>query len=383
MSSTSTSSPPPQRSASEGPEIPVEVASLLFTGINDPKPTSLDFSQDGNYFISSHNDDAVRIADVGTLSHTETIRCESTGVHVVRFTQSSSVVCVAPRHYLDGQLHLLNVETSQFIGEMAYLNDLDKAIKPSPNVPVYSSLTQCPKTDVIAAVVNAKGRVALFHPLISGAVAASSERSVTGSRVSLSFSADGNTFAVGDDKTITMFDRRIMFSMPLAGMTNKELFLLSPENAQRCKGIDHCPDGDHLLLTSSSGEAVIYNWKLQQVVCNYYHSDAQKHFFGSADAIAARYVHPYTRSSLVAQPTTSMAGGRHLLVYEGFDATKELSPFVLDDGMLSDRFRVKPGPLKYELQSKDSDVPVGIAVNPRYSLVATAARSVTWWSFNC
>lgn len=40
------------------------------------------------------------------------------------------------------------------------------------------------------------------------------------------------------------------------------------------------------------------------------------------------------------------------------------------------------GNLRYELQSKDSDVPVGLAVNRCYRLVAVAARSVTWWAFN-
>lgn len=372
----------PASSTDGASEVPVEVASLFYTGLNEPKPTSLDFSLDGNYFISSHNDDAVRVADVSALTHTDTIRCESVGVHMARFTQSNSVVCLAPRHSLDGQLHLLNLETAQFVGEMAYLNDGEREIRPYPNLPVYTSLTQCPTTDVLAAVVSAKCRVALFHPLISGAIAASPERSVTVGKVSISFSPDGNTFTVGDEKRITMFDRRILFSMPLAMMENQEVFGERPGNALRCKGVDHSPDGDHLLVTAASGEAVVYNWKQQQVVCNYFHHNAQSHFLGSSDAIAARYVHPYAKASVVAQPTTSMVGGRHLLVYEAFDPEAHLAPFMSPDGILSDDFTVHPGALRYELQSKDSDVPVGIAVNPRYSLVATAARNVTWWSFN-
>ncbi|CCW60282.1 unnamed protein product [Phytomonas sp. EM1] len=365
----------------EQQRFPIEVASMFYTGLNEPKPTCMDFSLEGLSFISSHNDDALRLIDVASLNHTETIQCEHFGIHSVRYTQSESVVCVAPRLPLDGHLHLLNLETAQFFGEMAYLNELDSEIHPYPNTPVYSTISQCPATDVLGAVVTTKGRLALFHPLISGAIAASGEKAVIGSKVALSFSHDGNRIIIGDDRRINLFDRRVLFSTPIVSLENQKIFSSSPELA-RCKGAEHCIDQSHLLLTSSSGEVVVYNWKLDRIVCSYYHGDAKRHFVGSSDAIGAKYIHPNLRNSIIAQPTSSMVGGRHLLVYGGYEGNESGS--IGEEEVIKGDFQseMKSGLLRYELQSKDSDVPIALAVNPRYSLVVTAARSLTWWAFN-
>lgn len=373
---------------------------MFFTGLNEPKPTAMDFSPDGLSFLSAHGDDALRCIDVGALAHTDTIQCETFGVHNVRYTQSSQVACVAPRFPLDGHLHLLNVETAQFFGTMAYLNDLDSEIHPVVNTPVYSTIAQCPCTDVLGAVVSTKGRLALFHPLIAGCIAASTERSVAGARPALSFSPDGNLIVIGDDHKVTLFDRRILFSCPVACCENSDLFRENAKHA-RCKGAEVNSDGERVLLTSSTGEVVVYNWKLDQVVCSYYHDDARRHFLGSGDAVGAQYVQPYVPHSSIAQPSSSMNAGRHLLVYEGYsdssipaDSAMEVSaptssgssvssslhPLSSSQAVLSTS--VRRGNLQYELQSKDSDVPVALAVNRRFQIVATAARNVTWWAFH-
>lgn len=49
---------------------------------------------------------------------------------------------------------------------------------------------------------------------------------------------------------------------------------------------------------------------------NYYHDDAKRHFVGAGDALGAKYVSPLMSHSHIVQPTSSMLGGRHLLVYE-------------------------------------------------------------------
>lgn len=363
----------------EPSSIPVEVASLFFTGLNEPKPTSIDFSLNGDYFISSHGDDALRLIDVCAMTHTQTIQCENFGVHAARFTQSSHVACVLPRHPLDGHLHLLNLETAQLVGELAYMNAYERELHPFPNTPVYSTLAQCPRTDLLGAVVSARGSLALFNPLVSGAIASSAEKFLSGSKISLSFGPDGNHIVVGDDHRVTLFDRRMLFSSPVVGVANRDVFDEARDQA-RCKGAELSVDGENLLLTSSSGEVAVYNLRLEAVVCKYFHGDAKAHFVGSADATGAKYVHTHSSPSLVAQPTSSMVGGRHLLVYDMFDPV--YTEDFMDNGSLSTSFTPKLGSLKYELQSKDSDVPVALAVNPRYSLVATAARNVTWWSFN-
>lgn len=82
---------------------------MFFTGLNEPKPTAIDFAQDGQFFVSAHNDDALRVVDVNAIHHIDTIECESYGIHDVKFTHSNNVVIVAPRHPLDGHLHLLNL----------------------------------------------------------------------------------------------------------------------------------------------------------------------------------------------------------------------------------------------------------------------------------
>ncbi|CAJ1011522.1 hypothetical protein Q4I28_006835 [Leishmania naiffi] len=340
---------------------------MFYTGINEPRPTSMNFSFDGLHFVSAHTDDAVRLIDVGNMMNTDVIICDAFGVHNVRYTHSSSVVCVAPRFHLDGHLHLLNTETSQFFAEMAYLNDAESEILPVANTPVYSTLSQCPATDVIGAVVAAKGRLALFHPLISGCIAATPERSIVGSKVCVQFSLDGHRIAIGDDHRITLLDRRNLFQAPQVVLENKRVFTMSA-SLTRCKGLEFSADASRLLLTSSSGEVVVYDWQRDETVVNYFHGDAKRHFLGSADAIGAQYVFPYQTASPILQLTSSMTGGRHLLVYAGCHSNSV--------------YPTRQGRLLYELQSKDSDVPVAVAVNPRLQLAATAARSITWWAFH-
>lgn len=345
---------------------PIEVASLFYTGLNEPRPTSMDFSFDGLHFISSHNDDAVRLIDVGAMTHTDTILCETFGVHDVSYTHSSAVACVAPRFYLDGHLHLLNTETAQFFGEMAYLNDTEPELPVVANTPVYSTLVQCPVSDIIAAVIPSRRRVALFHPLIAGAVAATPEHSITGAKTCITFSHDGTKVAIGDDHLITVLDRRLLDRGPVVSMPNASVFSVSPALA-RCKGLEFNTDAKHLLCTSSFGEVLQVDWAAEQPVQSYYDGDAKRHFVGSSDAIGARYIHPYRERSPVVQATSSMVGGRHLLLYDGLQQRSAQS--------------LGRGHLVYELQSKDSDVPVALAVNRRFNLVASAARNVTWWAW--
>ncbi|GET91720.1 hypothetical protein, conserved [Leishmania tarentolae] len=372
MNSSPAPSPPLTSSggacgSAAGDGVPIEVASMFYTGINEPRPTAMSFSFDGLHFVSAHTDDAVRLIDVGNMTNTDVIVCDAFGVHNVRYTHSSSVVCVAPRFHLDGHLHLLNTETSQFFGEMAYINDAESEMLPVANTPVYSTIAQCPATDVIGAVVVAKGRLALFHPLISGCIAATPERSLVGSRACVQFSQDGHRIAIGDDHRVAVFDRRNLFRRPLVVLENRHVFTTSA-SLTRCKGLEFNADTSRLLLTSSSGEVVVYDWKRSEVVANYYHGDARRHFLGSADAIGAQHVFPYQATSPILQLTSSMTGGRHLLVYAGCASKSAAS--------------TGKGRLLYELQSKDSDVPVAIAVNPRLQLAATAARSITWWAFH-
>lgn len=287
---------------------------------------------------------------------------------------------------------------------MAYLNDYEGELKPVTNMPVYSYLAQCPQTDVLAAIVAGDGRLALFHPLISGAIACTPAHTIQGSyKSSTSFSHDGNYIIVGDDATVRLYDRRMLFKAEVQTVSTSDVFARdafssshppdSISNAERgnltstisgprsggggsgnnrragtaavrCKGAEVCVNSQYSLLTSACGEVVIYNWLSRSVEVNYYHDDARRHFVGSSDAIGAQYVNPSVADSVIAQPTSSMVGGRHLLVYDGLHASSPSSR----------------GSLLYELQSKDSDVPVGLAINRRFRLLAVAARNVTWWS---
>ncbi|RNF27532.1 COMPASS component SWD2 [Trypanosoma conorhini] len=346
---------------------PVEVASHFFTGVNDPRVGTMDFSLDGRYFISSHADDALRLIDVLSMRHNETIQLEAFGVHCARFTQSSDVVCVAPRYSSDGHLYLLSLTSAQLFSAMAFVSDDVSELRAVSNTPVYSTISQSPQSDVIASVFSTQGRLLLFHPLISGAIAASGERTVLGSRAAVSFSPDGTKLVVGDDHRVHVFDYRKMFSAPLVSLENKTIFTESSA-ASRCKGAEVNADGSHLLLTSSGGEAVVYSLKQGRVACSYFHNVARRHFIGAGDAVGAKFVFPNLTSSPVVQLSTCMNAGRHLLVYDGYD------------GQFSGS--CQRGALKYELQCRDSDVPVALSVNSKYALLATAARGVTWWSFN-
>lgn len=348
-------------------ERPVEVASYFFNGLSDPRVGTVDFSLDGRYFISSHADDALRLIDVLTMRHNETIQLETFGVHCAKFTQSSDVVCVAPRHGADGHLYLLSLTSAQFVSAMAFVSDDVQGLRDVSNTPVHSTIAQCPQSDVIASVFSTQGRLLLFHPLISGALAASGERTVVGNRGAVSFSRDGTKLVVGDDHRVRVFDRRKLFSLPLLSVENKTIFADSGA-AVRCKGAEVDADGSHLLLTSSGGEVVVYDVRRGEVACSYFHNVARRHFVGAGDAVGAKYVFPNLAGSLVVQPSTYMSAGRHLLVYGGHDGRSS-----------GPRQR---GALKYELQCRDSDVPVALSVNMKYALVATAARGVTWWSFN-
>ncbi|PWV06058.1 hypothetical protein C3747_120g122 [Trypanosoma cruzi] len=353
--------------ADESDGSPIEVASHFFTGVNDPRVGTMDFSLDGQYFISSHADDALRLIDVLTMRHNETIQLEAFGVHCARFTQSSDVVCVAPRYSSDGHLYLLSLTSAQLFAAMAFVSDDVPELRAVSNTPVYSTISQCPQSDVIASVFSTQGRLLLFHPLISGAIAASGERTVMGNRATVSFSPDGTKLVVGDDCRVRVFDYRKMFSSPLASLDNKAIFTESGA-ASRCKGAEVAADGSHLLLTSFGGEAVVYALQLGLVSCSYFHNVARRHFIGAGDAVGAKFMFPNITGSIVVQLSTYMNAGRHLLVYDGYD------------GQFSGSCR--RGALKYELQCKDSDVPVALSVNSKYALLATAARGVTWWSFN-
>ncbi|KPA85032.1 putative mitochondrial hypothetical protein [Leptomonas pyrrhocoris] len=257
---------------------------------------------------------------------------------------------------------------------MAYLNDTEAEIPAVANAPVYSTLTQCPATDVIGAVVSAKGRLALFHPLISGCIAATAERTVVGPKTCVQFSNDGHSIAVGDDHRLVVLDRRYLFRpAAVTQRENKHLFsAYSP--LTRCKGVEFSADGDHMLVTSSNGEVVLYDWKREEVQVNYFHGDAKRHFVGTGDAIGAQFALPGHADSPILQPTSFMNGGRHLLVYEGGVGSSAPAAATVD--------APRQGRLLYELQSKDSDVSVALAVNPRFQVAATAARSITWWAFH-
>ncbi|KAK7196122.1 hypothetical protein NESM_000547100 [Novymonas esmeraldas] len=355
--------------AAAGDGAAVEVASMFYTGINEPRPTTMDFSFDGLHFASAHADDAVRLIDVGSMAPTDVILCDAFGVHNLRYTHSSCVVCVAPRFHLDGHLHLLNTETSQFFGALAYVSDAEPEIAPVPNAPVYSTLAQCPATDVLGAVVTAKARLALFHPLIAGCIAATPERTIVGGRACVQFSRDGHHIAIGDDHRIAVLDRRNLFQAPQVVLEHRHIFHTAT-SVTRCKGVEFSADESRLLLTSSNGEVVVHDWKRDEAVASYLHGDTKRHFIGAADAVGAQYACPHQAASPVLQLTSSMSGGRHLLVYAGCPPRCSAAPAR------------RQGRLLYELQSKDSDVPVAIAVNPRFQLAATAARSITWWALH-
>ncbi|KEG15584.1 COMPASS component SWD2 [Trypanosoma grayi] len=346
---------------------PIEVASYFFNGAGDTRVGAMDFSLDGRFFISSHTDDALRLVDVASMRHTETIQLELFGLHCARFTQSTDVVCVAPRHCADGHLYLLSLTTAQLFSAMAFVSDDVPELRAATNTPAYSTVAQNPQTDVIASVLATQGRLLLFHPLISGALAASGERTVVGNRSTVAFSPDGSKLVMGDDHHVRLFDCRKLFTSPLVSLENKAVFTESGA-ATRCKGAEVSADGSHLLLTSSGGEAVVYDTKHDKVTCSYFHDAARHQFTGADDAVGAKYVHPNVVGSMVVQPSTFMDAGRHLLVYGGHSTQ---SPQECQKGVL-----------KYELRCKDNDVLVALCVNTRYALVATAARGVTWWAFN-
>lgn len=366
---------------------PLEVAAQFFSGLNEPRPTSLEFSLDGLFAVSSHMDDAIRLVDVCSMSPSETIHCDiGGGVSSSCFTQSSSVVCVAPRLAIDGHLYLLNIETASYVGAMAYVNDFEQEVD-LLLYPFFSCVTQCPVTDVLGSIIGAKGALALFHPLVSGAIAKTKDHFIWGEKPNVGFSRDGNKIVVGGDEKVMVLDRRMLTSGPVASFSNQKIFRYSPG---RCRGIELNADGSRVLLTSSNGEANVLDLVSERVECTYFHHDAQKWFLGTSNNVAAKYMTPHIPSSRVVQMTSSMNDGRHLLVYEpnpneGMERTVALKKEERrpSSGFLesSTSDNIAQGALKFQLQSKDSDLPVAIAVNPRFQLIATAARHVTWWTF--
>lgn len=352
--------------AANGTASPVDVAAMFYTALNDPKPLTSDFSKDGLHFISTHADDSIRVASVGALAPTDAVPCTAFGAHLARFTHSSAVVTVAPRLPRDGHLHLLHLETACVIASLAHVTDAAPSPALTHSSPFFASLAQCPTSDVIGAVSALRApRVMLFHPLVSGAIAVSSGRGITGSRTCLGFGGDGHTVLLGDDRCVRLYDRRKLFDEAVTEVANSAIFSQSPSGC-RCKGVDFSADSSLALLTSACGEAVLFDLHARAVVRRYFHGDVKRHFTGTGDAPAARFLSPGApvAETKVVQPGAVMLGGRHLLVYsEHADAGGNAR-------------------LEMELQAKDSDVPSDMSVNPRYSLVSTAARSVTWWAFH-
>lgn len=358
---------------------PIEVCAQFFSGINEPRPVSLDFSLDGLFAISAHLDDAVRVMNVTTLAHCETIHCPSFGVSSSCFTQSPSVICVAPRLPIDGHLHLLNLETATFIGALAYINDFEAEIQVLQK-PVYSTIAQCPCTDVIGAVIGAKGTLALFHPLVSGAVAVTREKFVKGEKPPISFDTNGYHIYVGGDDAISVLDRRSLGRGPITSFQTKNVFLHDP---YRCRGVESSVEQGRLLVTSSGGEANIFNWHTEVLESTYFHHDVQSLFLGAPNHVPARYLTPGVSQSRVAQMTSSMNDGRHVLVYYPTPASEEAKVKKEKDeaSKIMRKDSVQEGRLQYQLQLKDSELPVSFIVNPRFKMFGTAARHVTWWSF--
>lgn len=354
---------------------PIEVAGQFFAGLNEPRPTCVGFSRDGMLGFSSHLDNAIRIVDANSLTHSQTIFCDSCGVSAAVFTQSSSVLCIAPEMLFDGHLYLLNVETASFIGALGYVNDLAPEI-PLTSMPVYSTVSQCPTTDILGAVIHTKGALALFHPLVSGAVAVSQDKLVGGYRAFVTFSSDGNGIAVGCDDHVSLLDRRMLLSGPVRRLSSIQLFRRTPA---RCRGVEFPNEGgERLLVTSSLGEVNVFNLKKNTVECSYFHGQAMKLFDGSKNNVPARYLNPHLRSSRVIQLTSSLSDGRHMLVYHPNpkqDASVSMSTEEGGEELVW-------GALAYQLQCKDSDIPVDVAVNPRLQVIATAARHVCWWCVN-
>lgn len=342
---------------------PVEVAAQFFTGLNEPRPLSLDFSLDGLFGVSAHQDGAVRVVDVQSMTPATTIVCDTFGVSSCRFTQSSGVLCTTPSLPLDGHLYLLDVERGTYIAALAYVNDLEQEVAVTQK-PVYSTLSQCPVSDVIASVIAAKGALTLFHPLVSGAVAVSPDGFVKGANPAVSFSPDGNTILVGGEERLQLLDRRKLSSV-VRSIPHQQIFRSNPS---RCRGAEVSASGQHILATSSKGEVVVLNAHTGEAELSYFHHDVTSFFSGAVNYVGARYATPCLDNSRVVQMTSSMNGGRHLLVYRPPQGGGQQEA-------------MQYGSLEFQLQSKDSEVPVAITVNPRYQVVATAARYVTWWAF--
>ncbi|KAG8343489.1 hypothetical protein TRVL_05679 [Trypanosoma vivax] len=343
----------------------IGVVAHFFNGINEPRVSSVDFSLDGQCFVSAHKDGALRLINVMKIRHTETINFDGFDAHCARFTQSNNVVCVAPQHGVDGHLYFVDLSNACVFSASGFLCDEIGDIPVCGNAPVYSAIVQSPHSDVIASVFSPQGRLLLFNPLISGALAASAERSIIGRTTAVSFSPDGRKLVVGDDQLVRLFDFRFMFNSAPVVLKNSQVFTQSGV-APRCQGAEVSADGSKLLLTSGAGEAVVYDLLDEKVVCSYFHGVAKNHFIGASDAVGAKYLYPFIDNSLVVQPVTNANGDRPLLVYNTPIDYKTIG---------SER-----GALLYELQCKDNGLPVAMAVNPRYALVANASRCVTLWS---
>ncbi|EAN80581.1 uncharacterized protein TEOVI_000502000 [Trypanosoma equiperdum] len=343
---------------------PVEIAASFFSAYGDPRSTSIDFSLDGKYFLSTHTDDAMRLVDVTEIKHKETIALNTVGLWRARFTQSSGVVCLASHRPCDGHLYLLNLNTAQLFASMSFVSDTVPVVPAIPNRPAYTAIAQSPCNDTIAAVFSAQGRLLLFHPLISGAVAASAENTFIGGGGAISFSPEGTQLLVSDDSCVRVYDYRKLFSGPLLTLQhNKMLPHCDSCGERRCIGMDIGSGGEELLLTYECGGVLLYDLRQNAVRGANFGIKGTIDGINSSCSVGARYVHPYLGHSPVVQLDSTSGKDTRLLVYHG------------------SRAKSRWGSLRYEILCVADGDPIAMSVNPQYSMVATAAGGVTWWSF--
>nr|CCC96118.1 unnamed protein product [Trypanosoma congolense IL3000] len=336
----------------------------LLSDAGGARATGIDFSLNGRHLLASTTDDSMYILDTYSLCHVGTFAMSTVGIHLARYTRTDGVVCVAPQRSADGNLYLFNLNAGKLFSAMSLISDDVSELVTAGKHPVYTAVAQSPSSDTIAALFSPKGRLLLFHPLISGAVAASKENAVVGNSGVVSFSPDGEFLVVGDSECVRVFDYRKLFSGPLLKIDGRRILSSTdPLRECRCIGVDVDVGGSRLLITYEGGRVVLYDVRKNVLLGSDTDVAGNEHYRDSDDAIGARFLSSSTDAFSFCRLTMGERGTPTVLVYSGCKRRNYWAE------------------LSQSVHCRGGGFPTAAEVCRCHKLMATAAGEVTLWSF--
>ncbi|KAE8148958.1 WD40-repeat-containing domain protein [Aspergillus avenaceus] len=171
--------PPPQSQSQQQTPLPSQKVSDIVRSYRPTKlfkpskqdssnyVTSLDFDDQGDYLVSSGDDDTIQIFDIKEGKSTKSVPSKKYGAHLARFTHHSRQVLHASTK-VDDSLRLLNLHNEGYVRYFSGHTDKVTCLALSPGS---DSFVSCSKDNTVAlwdlSSRNAQGKLELATPYLA------------------------------------------------------------------------------------------------------------------------------------------------------------------------------------------------------------------------